>query len=235
MVAQCPNCQQVKVEHQRPGGLTQCIELPLWKWDMINMDFITGLPRTPWRYDSIWVIIDRLTKSAHFLLVRTTYSAEDYAKLFIREIVHLHGVPLSIISDRGAQFTVHFWKSFQKGLELGAVHPVFHVSMLRKCIGDPSRITPIDDICIAEDLSYAKVPVAILDRQPENLEDKQLSKEGPERQLEKGKIAVEINGVPMTYAKAILSPGKQGPQQQTSLAVMANLKPPGTCGQARYT
>ncbi|XP_070054171.1 uncharacterized protein [Nicotiana tomentosiformis] len=116
MVAQCPNCQQVKAEHQRPGGLTQCIELPLWKWDMINMDFITGFPRTLRRYDSIWVIIDRLTKSAHFLLVRTTYSAEDYAKLYIREIVRLHGVPLSIISDRGAQFTTYFWKSFQKGL-----------------------------------------------------------------------------------------------------------------------
>ncbi|XP_070032908.1 uncharacterized protein [Nicotiana tomentosiformis] len=116
MVAQCPNCQQVKAEHQRLGGLTQCIELPLWKWDRINMDFITGLPRTPRRYDSIWVIIDRLTKSAHFLPVRTTYSTEDYAKLYIREIVCLHGVPLSIISDRGAQFTPYFWKSFQKGL-----------------------------------------------------------------------------------------------------------------------
>nr|XP_009779216.1 PREDICTED: uncharacterized protein LOC104228451 [Nicotiana sylvestris] len=78
------------------------------------MDFITGLPRTPRRYDSLWLIIDRLTKSVHFLPVRTTYSAEDYAKLYIREIVRLHGVPLSIISDRGAQFTAHFWKSFQK-------------------------------------------------------------------------------------------------------------------------
>jgi len=83
---------------------------------MINMDFITGLPRTPRRFDSIWVIIDRLTKSAHFLPVRMTYSAEDYARLYIQEIVRLHGVPLSIISDRGAQFTTHFWRSFQKGL-----------------------------------------------------------------------------------------------------------------------
>jgi len=75
---------------------------------MINMDFITGFPRTPRNYDSIWVIIDRLTKSTHFMPVRMTYSAEDYAKLYIQEIVHLHGVPLSIISDRGAQFTAHF-------------------------------------------------------------------------------------------------------------------------------
>ena len=80
------------------------------------MDYITGLPRTQRKYDSIWVIVDRLTKSAHFLPVRTTYSAEDYARLYAMEIVRLHGVPKSIISDRGAQFTGNFWRSFQKGL-----------------------------------------------------------------------------------------------------------------------
>nr|XP_016455770.1 PREDICTED: uncharacterized protein LOC107779799 [Nicotiana tabacum] len=149
---------QVKAEHQRPGGLTQCIELPLWKWDMINMDFITGLPRTPRRYDSIWVIIDRLTKSAHFLPVRTTYSAEDYAKLYIREIR---------IGRMAYELDLP--------LELEAVHPVFHVSMLRKCIGDPSRITPIEDIHIDEDLSYAGVPVVILDRQIRKLRTKEVA------------------------------------------------------------
>ncbi|KAH0711565.1 hypothetical protein KY289_007524 [Solanum tuberosum] len=115
-VAKCPNCQQVKVEHQRPGGLAQRIELPEWKWEMINMDFITGLPRSRRQHDSIWVIVDRMTKSAHFLPVKTTNTAEDYAKLYVQEIVRLHGVPISIISDRGAQFTAQFWKSFQKGL-----------------------------------------------------------------------------------------------------------------------
>ncbi len=80
------------------------------------MDFITGLPRTRRQHDSIWVIVDRVTKSAHFLVVKTTDSVEDYTKLYINEIVRLHGVPLSIISDRGPQFTSHFWKSFQKGL-----------------------------------------------------------------------------------------------------------------------
>ena len=80
------------------------------------MDFITGLPCTQRKYDSIWVIVDRLTKSAHFLPVRTPYSADDYARLYVREIVRLHGVPTSIISDRGAQFTANFWRSFQKGL-----------------------------------------------------------------------------------------------------------------------
>lgn len=115
-VAQCPNFQQVKIEHQKPGGLLQAMEIPTWKCEVINMDFIVVLPRTQRKFDSIWVIVDRLTKSAHFLPVRTTYSAEHYARLYIKEIVRLHGVSVSIISDRGAQFTANFWRFFQKGL-----------------------------------------------------------------------------------------------------------------------
>ena len=76
------------------------------------MDFVVGLPKSKRQFDSIWVIVDRMTKSAHFLPIKTLYSAEDYAKLYIHEMVKLHGVPLSIISDRGTQFTSHFWKSF---------------------------------------------------------------------------------------------------------------------------
>ena len=78
------------------------------------MDFIKGLPRTSRQHDSIWVIVDRVTKSVHFLAVKTTDSVEDYAKLYINEIVRLHGVPLYIIPDRGPQFTSYFKKSFQK-------------------------------------------------------------------------------------------------------------------------
>ncbi|PHT36504.1 hypothetical protein CQW23_24204 [Capsicum baccatum] len=80
------------------------------------MDFVIGLLPSRRHYDSIWVVLDRLTKSAHFLLVHTSYTAEDYARLYIRELVRLHRVPLSIISDRGTQFTSQFWKAFQKGL-----------------------------------------------------------------------------------------------------------------------
>nr|XP_009794485.1 PREDICTED: uncharacterized protein LOC104241256 [Nicotiana sylvestris] len=73
---------QVKVEHQRPGGLTQLMEIPMWKWEMINMDFMVGLPRTQRKFDSIWVIVDRLNKSAHFLPVKSTDTAEQYAQFF---------------------------------------------------------------------------------------------------------------------------------------------------------
>ncbi|WMV46710.1 hypothetical protein MTR67_040095 [Solanum verrucosum] len=111
-VAKCPNCQRFKVENQRPGGMAQNIKLLEWKWEMINMDFITSFPQSRKQHDSIWVIVDQMTKSAHFLLVKTTHSTEDYAKLHIQEVVSLHGVPISIISDRGAQFTAQFWKSF---------------------------------------------------------------------------------------------------------------------------
>ena len=80
------------------------------------MDFVVGLPWTMDKYDSIWVIVDRLTKSAHFIPVKVTYNAEKLAKIYISEIVRLHGVPLSIISDRGTQFTSKFWKTLHAEL-----------------------------------------------------------------------------------------------------------------------
>ncbi|WMV08505.1 hypothetical protein MTR67_001890, partial [Solanum verrucosum] len=86
-VAKCPNCQQVTVEHQKPGGMTQKINIPTWKWEVINMDFIIGLPRTHRQHGSIWVIVDRVTKSSRSLAVKTTDSREDYAKLYTNEIV----------------------------------------------------------------------------------------------------------------------------------------------------
>ena len=126
-VSKCLNCQQVKVEHQKPGGMTQEIDIPTSKWDVMNMDFITVLPRTCRQHDSIWVIVDRMIKSSRFLAVMSTDSAEDYVKLYINEIVRFHGVPLSIISDKGPQFTSHFWKSFQKGLDTQVnLSTIFH-------------------------------------------------------------------------------------------------------------
>ena len=96
--------------------MSQDIAIPTWKWEDVNMDFIMSLPRTERQHDSIWVIIDRISNSSHFIPVKVSHSAEDYAKFYLREMVRFHAVLLSIISDRGTQFTSHFWKSFQKGL-----------------------------------------------------------------------------------------------------------------------
>src|SRR5215813_7542365 len=115
-VLRCLVCQQVKAEHQRPAGTLQNLEIPEWKWDMITMDFVVGLPRTVKGYDSIWVIVDRLTKSVHFLPVKSVYTAAQYARIYLDSIISLHGIPISIISDRGTQFTSRFWQSFQDAL-----------------------------------------------------------------------------------------------------------------------
>ncbi|GJU95410.1 putative reverse transcriptase domain-containing protein [Tanacetum coccineum] len=115
-VSKCLTCSKVKAEHQRPSGLLQQPEIPEWKWDKITMDFITKLPRTKSGHDTIWVIVDRLTKSAHFLAIREDYSTERLARLYIDEIVARHGVPVSIISDRDGRFTLRFWQTLQKAL-----------------------------------------------------------------------------------------------------------------------
>ncbi|WVZ85149.1 hypothetical protein U9M48_032100 [Paspalum notatum var. saurae] len=116
-VAVCDTCQRVKAEHQRPAGLLQPLKIPEWKWEEISMDFIVGLPRTQKGYNSIWVVVDRLTKVAHFIPVNTTYSGARLAELYISRIVCLHGVPKRIISDRGSQFTSRFWQQLHDSLD----------------------------------------------------------------------------------------------------------------------
>ena len=107
-VAECDVCQRVKAKHLKPAGTLQSLPIPSWKWENISMDFITGLPRTLHGYNSIWVIVDRLTKSTHFLPVKDRYTMDKYAELYLTKIVCLHGVPKTIVSDRGPQFTVQF-------------------------------------------------------------------------------------------------------------------------------
>ncbi|GKF12507.1 putative reverse transcriptase domain-containing protein [Tanacetum coccineum] len=98
-VSRCLTCFKVKAEHQKPSGLLQQPEIPEWKWEKITMDLVTKLPKSNGGYDAIWVIMDRLTKSAHFLPIREDYKMEKLAKIYINEIITRHGVPVSIISD----------------------------------------------------------------------------------------------------------------------------------------
>jgi hypothetical protein len=116
-VALCDTCQRVKAEHQRPTGLLQPLQVPEWKWEEIAMDIIMGLPRTQSGYDSIWVIVDRLTKVAHFIPIKTTYFGPQLAELYMSRIVCLHWVPKKIMSDRGTQFTSKFWERLHETLD----------------------------------------------------------------------------------------------------------------------
>jgi hypothetical protein len=115
-VSECDTCQRVKASHLKVSGTLQPLPIPSWKWEDISMDFIVGLPNTSQKHNSIWVIIDRLTKTAHFLPVHTTYTAKKYAKVYLEQIIRLHGVPKTIISDRGAQFIARFWEQLQSSL-----------------------------------------------------------------------------------------------------------------------
>ena len=127
-VSKCFICQQVQAERQKPSGLLQPLPIPEWKWEHITMDFVFKLPPIVQRHDDIWVVVDRLTKSAHFLPIREKFSPQKLAELFMNHIVSLHGVPVSIIFDRDPRFTSRFWKRLMKelGVKLNlstAFHP----------------------------------------------------------------------------------------------------------------
>jgi hypothetical protein len=154
-VAHCDTCQRIKAEHQKPAGLLQPLPIPVWKWDEIGMDFVVGLPKTRKGNDYIWVIVDRLTKVAHYLPVRTNYGGEKLAQIYVDNIVKLHGVPSRIVSDRGTQFTSRFWKGLHKamGTKLdfsSAYHP--------QTDGQTERVNQImEDMLRACVLTYGKV------------------------------------------------------------------------------
>jgi hypothetical protein len=115
-VAKCDTFHWMKASHLKSTGVLQPLSIPMWKWDDISMDFIVGLPLTARKKDSIWVIVDKLTKTSHFIAVHTTYSLQQYAELYMNQIVRLHGIPKTIISDRGNQFVAHLWEQLHECL-----------------------------------------------------------------------------------------------------------------------
>nr|GFC76020.1 reverse transcriptase domain-containing protein [Tanacetum cinerariifolium] len=115
-VSKCLMCAKVKADHQRPSGLLVQPTIHVWKWDNITMDFITKLRKSSQGFDTIWVIVDRLTKFAHFLPIRENDPMDKLARLYLDRVVTRHGTPVSIICNRDGRFTPNFWKYFQKAL-----------------------------------------------------------------------------------------------------------------------
>ena len=111
-VERCLTCRKFKAEQQRPHGKMQPLEILVWKWEYIITDFITKLPRTACGVDLIWVIMDRLTKRAHFIMIQESISVEKLVEIYVREVVARHGVSVSVVSDRDVHFTSKFWKRF---------------------------------------------------------------------------------------------------------------------------
>jgi hypothetical protein len=98
-VSECDTCRKVKADYMKPGGLLQPLSILDWKWEEVSMDFIMGLPLTSRKFDSIWMIMDRFTKYAHFIPMHTHYIAEKYAEIYIARVLCLHGVLKMIVSD----------------------------------------------------------------------------------------------------------------------------------------
>ena len=116
-IMKCQECQLFKAEHQNPSGLLQPLPIPEWKWEIIGMDFIIGLPKSKKQNDSIIIVIDKLSKVVHFIPVKSTYKAVNIADIFLKEIFRLHGIPKAIILDQYVKFIGKFWRSLFSGLE----------------------------------------------------------------------------------------------------------------------
>jgi hypothetical protein len=121
-VSECDTCRKVKADYMKSGGLLQPLSVPDWKWDDISMNFIVRLPLTARKYNSIWVIVDRLTKSTHFIPVNTKYNIQKYAKIYVTRVLCLHGVPKMIVSDRGSQFVALFWEQLHASFVTHLIH-----------------------------------------------------------------------------------------------------------------
>ncbi|WVZ70629.1 hypothetical protein U9M48_019277 [Paspalum notatum var. saurae] len=236
-VSKCDVCQKVKADHLKPAGMLQPLAVPSWKWEDIHMDFIVGLPRTQKGYDSVWVIIDRLTKSAHFIPVKTIYHAKTYAQLYIARIVTfgpdlvtqaeeqvklIHN-NLKRAQSRQKSYSdkrrrplvfevgdhVHLRVSPMKGVyrfsvkgklapryigpfkiteqcgpvayrielppHLAAVHDVFHVSQLKKCLRVPKEVVDTSQIQIEPDLTYEENPIKILDQKQRTIRRRKIN------------------------------------------------------------
>jgi hypothetical protein len=153
-MSECDTCQKVKADYMKPGGLLQPLSILDWKWDDTSIDFIVGLPLTACKFNSIWVIVDRLTKSAHFIPINTTYKVQKYAKICIARVLCLHGVLKKIISNRGSQFLTHFLEQLHASIGTHLIHNLaYHsqtdgqtervnqilVDMLRACVMEYPR------------------------------------------------------------------------------------------------
>nr|GEU41954.1 reverse transcriptase domain-containing protein [Tanacetum cinerariifolium] len=177
-VSKCLTCAKVKAEHQRPSGLLVQPKIPKWKWDNITRDFVTKLPKSSQGYDTIWVIVDRLTKSAIFTPMRETNPMDKLARMYLKEVVTRHGIHVSIIFDRDPRYVGPFKVlekigkvsyKFELPEELSRVHNTFHVSNLKKCHVDEPLAVSLDGLHFDDKLHLVEEPMEIVDREVKRL------------------------------------------------------------------
>ncbi|GJT89811.1 putative reverse transcriptase domain-containing protein [Tanacetum coccineum] len=167
-VSKCLTYYKVKAEHHKPLRLFQQLEILEWKWENITIDFIMKLPRTSSGHDAIWVIVDRLTKSAHFLAIPEDYKTERFARLYINEIIARHG-PFEIVERVGP--IAYPLRLPQDPL---SIHDTFHMSNLKKCLANVNLHVLLEEIKIDNKLHFVKEPIEIIDREVKKLKKSQI-------------------------------------------------------------
>jgi hypothetical protein len=157
-IARCMECQKVKDEHRHPTGLLQRLPILEWKWEVVTMDFIIGLPRRGKLHDSIMVVVDKLTKDVHFIPLKTNHKATNVVDIFMKEVARLHEIPKIIVSNRDSKFTSNFWKGLFKGFRTNlnfstTYHPKSdgHTERVNKVIEDILRMYVMDKTLKWED------------------------------------------------------------------------------------
>ncbi|GKC73910.1 reverse transcriptase domain-containing protein, partial [Tanacetum coccineum] len=207
-------CRRVKAKCQKPSGLLVQPVILVWKWENITMDFVTKLPKMSSGQDAIWVIVNRVTKSAHFLPVKETDSMEKLTRQYLKEVVSRHGVPVSIISDRDngwskkenllelevgdkVMLKVSPWKGVIRFGKQGKLNPCYigpFKILAKKCFSDEPLAIPLDEIQIDDKLNFIKEPTKIMDREVKRLKQSRIpimkvcwnSRRGPEFTWERG-------------------------------------------------
>ncbi|GJU47943.1 reverse transcriptase domain-containing protein [Tanacetum coccineum] len=182
-VSKCLTCAKVKAEQQRPSSLLVQPEIPQWKWDNIMMDFVTKLPKSSQGYNTIWVIVDRLTKSAIFVPIWKTDPMEKLGRMYLKEVVTRHGIHVSIICDRDLRYVGPFKVLEKVGSvayklelpqELSRVHNTFHVSNSKKCYADELVAVPMDRLHFDNKLQFVEEPVEIIDPEVKRLKQSRI-------------------------------------------------------------
>jgi hypothetical protein len=130
-IATCLKCEKVKIEHKHPTSFLQPLPIPEWKWDVVTVNFITNMPKTAKKHNSIMVVVEKLTKDVHFIAVKSGHKTVDIVEIYMREIAKLHGVPKTIVLDKDFKFNSNFWKGLFKGfvecLFKGILEDIFYI------------------------------------------------------------------------------------------------------------
>nr|GEY70431.1 putative reverse transcriptase domain-containing protein [Tanacetum cinerariifolium] len=173
-VSKCLTCAKVKIEYQKSSGLLVQPEIPQWKWENITMDFVTKLPKTATGQDTIWVIVDRLTKSAHFLPMQEDDTLEKLTRQYLKKVVSKHMNPRyfgpsKILARVG---TIAYRLEILE--QLSRVHSTFHISKLKKCMADEPLAIPLDEIQVDDKFHFVKEPVEIMDREVKHLKQSRI-------------------------------------------------------------